>query len=99
MTVAMPFKWDADAAVMVPLRRNIALRHFVDEQVYTLEDVQDRSANSHNHYFASLHEAWVNLPEAIAERFLNEEAFRKYCLIKCGYYTERQIVCSTKAEA
>ncbi|HEX7896009.1 MAG TPA: hypothetical protein VF447_17550 [Terriglobales bacterium] len=98
MTAQMPFKWDADAAVMVPLRRTAALRHFVDEQIYTLEEVQERSAASHAHYFASLHEAWLNLPDETAERFANEEHFRKFCLIKCGYCDQRQVVCSTKAE-
>lgn len=94
-----PFKWDADAAVMVPLRRTAALRYYVDEQTYLLEEVQERSLNSHNHYFAELHAAWINLPDDQAERFLNEEHFRKFCLIKTGYSDERQIVCSTKAEA
>lgn len=99
MTAQMPFKWDAEHAVMVPLRKNAALRHFVDEQTYLLEEVQERSTNSHNHYFAELHAAWLNLPDAQAERFINEDHFRKFCLIKCGYSDERQIVCSTKAES
>ena len=99
MSTHMLFKWDADNAVMVPLRKTAALRHYVDEQVYTLEEVQERSANSHNHYFASLHEAWLNLPDDVAERFVNEEHFRKFCLIKTGYCDQRQIVCSSKAEA
>lgn len=94
-----PFKWDADRAVMVPLRRSAALKYYVDEQVYTLEEVQERSLASHNGYFAALHESWLNLPEREAERFVSEEHFRKYCLIRTGFYTTRDVVCSTKAEA
>ena len=57
-----------------------------------------RSSPSHRHYFACVREAWVNLPEGLAERFATEEHLRKYALIKAGYRDERSIVCTSTAE-
>jgi hypothetical protein len=74
-------------------------KHFVVGQVYPLEVREDRSQRSHAHYFASIHEAWSNLPESVAERFPTSEHLRKYALIKAGYHDERSIVCASKAEA
>ena len=59
----------------------------------------DLSAASHSHYFASLTEAWRNLPEDMAERFPTVEALRKWALIKAGFRDERSVVCSNKTEA
>ena len=72
---------------------------FVVGQLYRLDEIHDRSANSHRHFFAELHEAWKNLPEREAERFQTSEHLRKYALIRCGYADHRQIVCASKAEA
>lgn len=54
---------------------------------------------SHRHYFATIADAWQNLPRHEAERFQSSEHLRKYALIKCGYADQRQIVCASKAEA
>jgi len=95
----LAFEWNGDA--MVPLRQcaRMANKEFVVREVYRLAIHEERSANSHNHYFAALHEAWQNLPEGTAERFPTEDHFRKWCLIKAGYRDERTIVASSKAEA
>lgn len=84
---------------MVPLRPRLADREYTDGETYRLGVIEERSTNTHNHYFAALAEAWANLPDEVAERFLNEEHFRKFCLIKTGYCDQRQVVCSAKAEA
>lgn len=93
------YTWDGDA--MVPLRRfhNLVNKVFVVGQLYRLVVQEDRSQASHNHFFAAIHDAWLNLREDLAERFQNEEALRKYALIKAGYADERSIVCASKAEA
>jgi len=72
---------------------------FGDGEVVTLSPIEDRSAASHGHFFALLHQAWINLPEEYAERFPSEEHLRKWCLIKSGHRDERTTVCGTKAEA
>lgn len=91
------FQWDGEH--MVPRHARMADRRYVIGMDYLLAVIEERSTNSHRHYFASIHEAWLNLPEDIAERFPTEEHLRKYALIKCGFHDERSIVCASKAEA
>lgn len=68
-------------------------------EVVTLSPVEERSYASHGHYFALLHQAWLNLPEAYAERFPSEDHLRKWCLIKAGWRDERTTACASRAEA
>lgn len=87
---------------MEPTRGFVALanKQFVVGEVYTLSEAdQGRSSASHRHYFASVYEAWLNLPEAETERFPTSEHLRKWALIKAGYRDERSIACSSRAEA
>ena len=84
---------------MVPKHPGIADREYVVGEEYRLAPVEERSAASHSHYFASLTEAWRNLPEDMAERFPTVEALRKWALIKAGFRDERSVVCSNKTEA
>jgi hypothetical protein len=95
----MVFQWTGKA--MEPIRRfqKAANAEFVVGQTYTLEEIQARSSASHAHYFATLHEGWMSLPESEGDRFPTEEHLRKYLLMKAGYRDERTIVCSSKAEA
>lgn len=101
MNIAPPieFSWDADKCVMAPKRPGYACRTYVDGETYRLGIIEERSTNSHNHYFAALHEAWQNLPEELTALYPNEESLRKRALIKAGYHDERSIVCASKAEA
>lgn len=91
------FIWDGEH--MTPLNGRHADRQYVVGEHYRLAPFEDRSANSHNHYFASLAEAHANLPEDVAERFPTVEHMRKWALIKAGFRDERSIVCTSKAEA
>jgi hypothetical protein len=102
MTETLPvviFQWSGEA--MVPRARfhNLANAHYVVGELYRLEAIEERSAVSHRHYFACIHDAWLNIPEHLADRFPTSEALRKFALIKTGYADERSIVCATKAEA
>lgn len=102
MMAAAPivFCW-TDEGAMRPLSRfaRMADAEFVIGEQYRLAAVEERSMVSHGHFFASLHEAWINLPEAEAERFPSAEHLRKWCLIKAGYFDQRSIVSASKAEA
>jgi len=98
-TVPIPFQWDGEAMVPAASYRRRCDREFVVGAYYHLVQHEERSAASHAHYFASVAEAWRNLPEALAERFPSPEHLRKYALIKAGYADERSIVCASKAEA
>lgn len=95
----LPFRWEGDGFKPLPRFAKECDRHFVVGEVYQLVEHHARSQNSHNHYFASLHEAWLNLPEHLGERFPSAEHLRKFALIKAGYADERSIVASSKAEA
>lgn len=68
-------------------------------EIVTLDEVKSRSGRSHDHYFAAVHEARQNLPEAAAERFPTDEHLRKYALIKAGYADSRSVVTASRAEA
>lgn len=60
---------------------------------------EHRSKVSHDHFFASVAEAYKNLPEDIAADFASEDHLRKWALIKAGFRDERSIVASSRAEA
>ncbi len=91
------FRWDGEA--MIPLYPGVAARQYEKGEVYPLEVREDRSANSHRHYFAAVNEGWQNLPEIETERFPSPDHLRRWLLIKAGYYDERTIVVGSKAEA
>lgn len=93
----MAFNWDGEA--MRPLAPKLADKHYVVGENYRLVPHEDRSVNSHNHFFASIADAWQNLPEHLAEQFQSSEHLRKYALIKAGFRDERSIVAASKAEA
>lgn len=78
---------------------NVVAAEFGEGELVRLERHEERSGKSHNHFFASLQDAWANLGEDAAERFPTSEHLRKWALIKAGYRDERTIVCASKAEA
>jgi hypothetical protein len=93
----LPFTWDGES--MHPLFPRRADAHYVVGMEYRLAPYEERSRASHNQYFASVHEAWTNLPEDMADRYPTEDHLRKWALIKAGYRDERSTVCGSKAEA
>lgn len=93
----MPMKWTG--AAMVPLQPQRAERFYEVGQRYVLTEVQERSQSSHAHEFAWLREAWMNLPDNLAERFSSETHLRKWALIRAGYSDSHTITCNSKAEA
>ena len=99
MTSAPPLDFAWNGSEMIPRHPKLADRYFVVGQTYRLEPREDRSSRSHAHYFAALHEAWLNLPAEWTERFPSEDHLRKYALIKTGFCDQRTFVCSSKAEA
>jgi hypothetical protein len=93
------FRWDAERSVMAPLRASRADHIYTDQEIYRLGVIEERSTNSHNHYFAALAEAWLNLPEQLSARYPTVEHFRKTGLIEAGFCDTHTLVCSSKAEA
>lgn len=72
---------------------------FVVGELYRLVEHHDRSMNSHRHFFASIAEAWKNLPDEMLDEYPTAEHLRKRALIRKGYADERSFVCASKAEA
>jgi hypothetical protein len=80
---------------MVPLPRfgNICARQFEAGEEYVLAPIEERSMASHRQYFAAIREAYVNLPEKIADRWPSSEHYRKWLLTECGYFDEKEFDC------
>ena len=91
------FIWDGEA--MVPRHSRRADQLFVVGEVYPLIVHEDRSSATHNHEFAWLREAWLNLPEALAELYPTPEHLRKRALIEAGYYDETIVDAGNNAAA
>lgn len=99
MTAIPPLPFRYIDGHMVPRSRAMADKYFAEGEVYTLEEHHARSINSHNHYFASLHDVWLNLPEAMSADYPSEDHLRKKLLIRAGYCDEQQIVFATENDA
>lgn len=94
------FSWDGET--MTPASQfmaRLADKHFVIGEAYRLIEDHERTTKTHNHYFASIAEAWRTLPEQLAEEYPTAEHLRKKALIRAGFADERSIVCASKAEA
>ncbi|WP_174804392.1 hypothetical protein [Martelella limonii] len=98
-TTDMIFQWDGETMRPMSRYHNKANAEFVVGEHYKMEVQEYRSWVSHKHQFAWLHEAWLSLPEHIAEKFANEDELRKFALIKGGFCDSATFVCSSKAEA
>jgi hypothetical protein len=95
------FRYRWTGAAWEPMARLLrrCQQTFQPGQIADLEPTAERSPESHGHYFACLHQAFVNLPEAYADRFASEEHLRKWCLIKSGYRSERTFVAASPEAA
>lgn len=94
------FQW-TDDGVMKPHPRATQLcdRQFTIGEWYTLIVHEERSYASHSHYFASIGEAWKNLPDTMQARWPSPDHLRRWALCKTGYCDERTIVARSHKEA
>ena len=83
-----PIKLYWDGKVFIPLNLAYCEKEFGGGEVITVERNEERSAASHAHQFAWLHDAWQNLPERLARKHSTEEHLRKWALIETGYCHE-----------
>lgn len=86
---------------MIPLARfkRVCDRQYAAGAIYPLDVHEGRSHQSHKHYFACIHDAWLNLPESWTDEFPTDEHLRKHALIKAGYCDKRSLVLNSRAEA
>lgn len=93
------FYWSGDH--MVPLTRfaDRARKQYTVGEKYRLVEEHERSQVTHNHYFATIEEAFRNLPEDIAASYPTSTHLRRWALCKAGYADERSIVATSNEEA
>lgn len=92
-----PFEWDGE--VMRPLRPRRADAFYTVGERYILAPISQRSDATHKHEFAWLREAWMSLPETLADQYPTTEHLRKRALIDAGYYDETIVDAGTAAAA
>lgn len=68
-------------------------------EVHGWQLAEARSKATHDHFFACINDAWLNLPEELADDFPSAEHLRKWALIKAGFCTMTTVVCATNADA
>lgn len=94
-----PIAFTYDGEALIPRIPRLADKHYVVGETYMMAPWEDRSAATHKHEFAWLHDAWQNLPEDIAVNFPTEDHLRKRALIDAGYYDEKIVDAGSKAAA
>lgn len=101
MSAGRPIAFEWTGEEMKPIHPKLADKEYVVGERYTLAPYEERSIATHNHEFAWLHEAWLNLPERYqGEVFAqSSEHLRKYALIRAGYSDCASMPCASKAEA
>ena len=99
MTAPLYFSWDGESMRPLPRFISLANKQYVVGEKYRLVEENERSQVSHSHFFASVMEAWRNLPHEYAERFPTETHLRKWALVRAGYADERSIVAGSPEEA
>jgi hypothetical protein len=97
--VPVPLTWDGKRFTPLPQFQRICDRQFVVGICYPMVVEEKRSSASHRHYFAAVHDAWMNLPDAEAARFPSDEHLRHWALIETGYCNEKTYVCDTQTDA
>jgi hypothetical protein len=99
MSGPIPYMWTGEA--WRPERRFMLAcqKAFGEGEIKWLEEVFERSPESHKHYFACINEAWKNLPDDLALQFATPDRLRKHALINTGFFTMLSYPCDTAGEA
>ena len=81
-------QWDGDSLVPAEniRRRMDGLMTVGETYLVEASEYRPRSINSHKHFFASLKDIHLTLPEGIAEQYPTVEHLRKKLLIQAGFY-------------
>jgi hypothetical protein len=93
------YRWEGDAFTPLVRFKKRCDEAFTVGEIYPLDIAEERSMRSHRHYFASVREAWVNLPDDISMDFASSDMLRKHALIMTGYFKERRFIASSADEA
>ena len=99
MSVPVTYRWTGEGMVPLGRYRALCLRTFAKGRDYRLVVDEERSPESEKHYFASLRDAWMNLPREAAKEFLSVEHLRAHALIRTGFCDKSTTVWATKSDA
>ena len=91
--------WTGDA--FIPHRQQFAAcrQQFGEGEIVTLAIAEERSQETHNHYFACIRAAHDNLPDPLRPRFPTTTHLRKHALIMCSYANVDERVYASEAQA
>jgi hypothetical protein len=64
----------------------------IDSDLYTADKMRQR-------FFATLHDVWSSLPDAMRDRFPSSEVLRKHALIAVGWCDVATVVAGSKSAA
>ncbi len=83
----LPMRWDSEEACfrVEETYKRVARRQYVHDEVYPVGVHEQRSTAAHAAYFASVGEAWKNLPEADQDRYPTPDHLRKWALVATGW--------------
>lgn len=92
-------KWEGTVFRPEPSFMHYCSQQYAVGEIYPMIPIEERSQNSHNHYFAAVSEGFNNLSEENAKHFPTSEHLRHWCLIQCGYCIETDYVLINAQEA
>jgi hypothetical protein len=93
------YAWTGECWEPLKYFREIARQRYVDGQISRLEQVQERSMNSHRHYFACIANAWANVPERDVGRWPTSDHLRRWALTFTRFRETRTYEAASLAEA
>jgi|SRR5215831_20560315 len=99
MSAPLLAKWDGEVFRPMPYFRRQVVEQFKPGEIYRLIEHGDRSAESHRHFFACVHEAWNNLREDDADRFPSADHLRKWALTFTPFCDIRSYRAASHSEA
>ena len=99
MTAPLYFQWSGDAMVPLPRFAERSRKQYKVGETYRLVEENERSMQSHNHFFSCIQESWKNLPHDIAESYPSPDHLRRWALVRAGFADERSIVAGSNEEA
>lgn len=97
--IPVVFEWTGEVMKPVAGFGKACDRQFVVHERYRMEVVQQRSSESHRHFFAVVNEAFENIPEQHAGRWPTPDHLRRWALIQAGFRNETTYIAGSKAEA
>jgi len=92
-------RWDGAVLRPFPDWLRLAREFLTEDEQYMVTVAKERSVRSHNHFFAAVQEAWLNLPEGMATQVPTFHHLRKFALIKTGHCHSETFVMTTPGDA